>query len=120
MVLAVGAPYDDGTEDLVSGKAEIAQEIEREQLEPIAVVPVAPEGLFERSPVIDGPVGPVVGLRLLLGPIGNLAGQGAGARLPAWATDAGDSPLALRRSRSCQPRILGLQASSTDGSPKYR
>ena len=72
VVLAVGAAVDDGAVDLAGIEAEVAQQVVGEQLEPVAVVAVGPEGLGRGGPAIDGAVGDVVLLGLQLDPVGHL------------------------------------------------
>src|SRR5262245_49786150 len=67
-MLSVRAPKDDRAVDLVLAEAEPAQQVVGEQLEPVAVVAVAAEGLLQGGPAIDRTVGDVVVLRDVLDP----------------------------------------------------
>ena len=136
VVLPVGRPHDDGAEHLVVAEAELAQEVEGEQLEPVAVVAVVLERLLERGPVIDGAVGDVVVARLLLDPGARARARPAASarrgtrctccaasraprdRRAAAPRPPAPGPRAPTCSRCCQPRILRLHASSGAGAAK--
>ena len=77
VMLPVRAPEDDRAVHLVFTEAETAQQVVAEQLEAVAVVAVAAEGLVERGPAIDRTVRDVVALRDVLDPRGDLARLGA-------------------------------------------
>jgi hypothetical protein len=71
VVLSIGRTQHDGAEDFLFGEAGVPQEVIREQFEAVAVVAIVGERLLERRPVIVGPVGHVVTLRLVLHPSGD-------------------------------------------------
>jgi hypothetical protein len=73
VVLFVRGAHDDRTIDLGVGKAQVAQGVEGEELEPIAIVATSRQRLFQRGPMIDGAVLAVVSLRLRLDPVGDLS-----------------------------------------------
>ena len=77
MVLVVRRTNDDRSVDLVGGKPEISQRMERQQFESVAIVAAPRKGFLERRPMIYGTVVPVVTLRFRLDPLGDIARDGA-------------------------------------------
>jgi hypothetical protein len=66
--LTIVAPVDDRAEHLVLAKAEVAQEVVGEKFQTVAILGTLLEGLLQRGPMVDRPVGHVVATGLLLDP----------------------------------------------------
>ncbi len=119
MVLTVAGANDDGSVDAVIAKTEFAQEVEGQELETVAVVPVPLQGLLQGRPVIDGAVGDVVIDRPLLNPerhsvrggLGRAGGrprQQLAAELGIATPECPSGRLTCRRSRSRHRRRFRL------------